>query len=251
LTALLLSYPRSGNHLLRFVAEYITGRPSLGCMHNPQDIPIFRNTFPKPVLSHVQPDAEPVFRKSHGFPECVRFNNLPLVFILRDFRECVTRQVLNQKSPGLLKRLTFQAHNPPRPERYFACLTNYLEVLRIYDGWQQPKHLIRYEDLITDIASTVRDLGDFLNWNSERVADFIANKDELFQLSLQGEGRSWAGSATKGESTRYHYSNADPDMLTKMAEHIELFHHDLVPHLHDYGIVVRESAPRPGDAHAG
>lgn len=245
MTALLLSYPRSGNHLVRFVAEYISGRPTKGCMHNPEDVPICRNVFPKPVLAHVQPTAEPVFQKSHGFPECAAGADRKMVFILRDYRECITRQVLMQpKRNALLNRLAAKVAKPPGPGKYFGCLASYLEVLRIYDGWQEPKHLIYYEDLITDFEATVRKLAAFMHWDQSRVDEFAWRKDELFAMSLQGEGRSWAGSKTKGKSVRAHFSDADPKMLALMATHIEKFHQDLTPYLTPYGIAESRAAHR-------
>ncbi|HUG61719.1 MAG TPA: hypothetical protein VMP03_07730 [Methylomirabilota bacterium] len=59
------SFPRSGNHLVRFMVEYLTGRPTLGCATNPVDVPICRNTFPDDpdVLAHV--GGEPIARKVH------------------------------------------------------------------------------------------------------------------------------------------------------------------------------------------
>lgn len=59
------SFPRSGNHLVRFFIEYMTGRPTLGCFNSPQDIPIHCNDFPEEpaVLAHV--GGDPIAHKAH------------------------------------------------------------------------------------------------------------------------------------------------------------------------------------------
>ena len=41
----LLSYPRSGNHLCRFFIELLTELPTYGCKHSESDVEIYKNTF--------------------------------------------------------------------------------------------------------------------------------------------------------------------------------------------------------------
>ena len=41
----LLSYPRSGNHLVRFFIELLSEKPTFGCGDNPKDIEIYKNKF--------------------------------------------------------------------------------------------------------------------------------------------------------------------------------------------------------------
>ena len=54
---IIASYPRSGNHLYRFILEFVTGFHTQGCVPNRNDVPIFRNTFEKipAALNHVNP----------------------------------------------------------------------------------------------------------------------------------------------------------------------------------------------------
>jgi hypothetical protein len=42
---ILLSYPRSGNHLVRFFMELLSEQPTLGVLNNVKDRPIFENIF--------------------------------------------------------------------------------------------------------------------------------------------------------------------------------------------------------------
>ncbi len=42
---IILSYPRSGNHLTRFFIELLTEKPTFDCIGNPNDVPIYKNKF--------------------------------------------------------------------------------------------------------------------------------------------------------------------------------------------------------------
>ena len=48
-TNILLSYPRSGNHLCRFFIELLSELPTYGCSDSPTDIEIYKNKFTEPV----------------------------------------------------------------------------------------------------------------------------------------------------------------------------------------------------------
>lgn len=62
----ILSYPRSGNHLIRFLVEFLTSKPTKGSQNSPKDVPICFNTFPDPsVLEHVNREANFSFEKVH------------------------------------------------------------------------------------------------------------------------------------------------------------------------------------------
>ena len=62
----LLSYPRSGNHLVRYIIEFLTARPTLGSsISNPtQDLGLYTRAGPC-LLDHVTTEKDPVARKYH------------------------------------------------------------------------------------------------------------------------------------------------------------------------------------------
>ena len=62
---LLLSYPRSGNHLVRFLIELLTERPTSGSPGNGKDIPIYKNMFSQPVPFNIKPGTPFYYTKSH------------------------------------------------------------------------------------------------------------------------------------------------------------------------------------------
>ena len=54
---IIASYPRSGNHLYRFIIEYTTGKFTQGIFSNEKDKLLFNNKFENKVnpLKHVDP----------------------------------------------------------------------------------------------------------------------------------------------------------------------------------------------------
>ena len=50
----LLSYPRSGNHLVRFFIELLSELPTLGCINNKLDIPIYLNEFTENIPFNIE-----------------------------------------------------------------------------------------------------------------------------------------------------------------------------------------------------
>ena len=88
----ILSYPRSGNHLVRFIIELLTETPTLGCKGNSRDVPIFQNKFPEEIpfniLSLKNYNEKNLYRKFHNPPNS---NEIPseLLLIVRNPRECL------------------------------------------------------------------------------------------------------------------------------------------------------------------
>ena len=65
---ILLSYPRSGNHLVRFFIELLSEIPTYGCKGNKNDIEIYRNVFPEKIPFNISDfDKKDCYIKYH-FP---------------------------------------------------------------------------------------------------------------------------------------------------------------------------------------
>ena len=91
---ILLSYPRSANHLMRFLIEILTEMPTLGCIDNDLDKPIFMNIFPKEVKFNIGSldnyNELDLYRKYH----CPPINKSDeLIFILRNPKEVLLRHL--------------------------------------------------------------------------------------------------------------------------------------------------------------
>jgi hypothetical protein len=190
----LLSYPRSGNHLVRFLIELLTEQPTLGVKDSPLDIPLYKNTYAKPIPFNIEPDVETVntesyYRKIHIPPNT--HNDIDeMILILRNPRECLIRQ------NGFYS--WNQNYNWHSYDAYFNIVDFYLK----YPG---KKCVFYYEDIITDRVGFIRQLYDFLGVNRpDKLSYVIDNVDELYTLCINGEGRHWIGVKSNGNTNFYY-----------------------------------------------
>ena len=207
----LLSYPRSGNHLVRFFIELLTERPTFGCIGNKNDIPIFENKFPKKVLFNIKKDESNKsqnYRKFHIPPNVlsnhtstfnkhlsmcsgVKNNNTlqtenttTLIFIVRNPREVLPRN------------LDYR-FNEKIAETYFTCLD-------YFNNFERKKCIFYYEDLITEKNKFIDELYNFLEVKNISKKEYVLeNLDELYEISKKGTNRSWGG--VKSNGVNYHY----------------------------------------------
>ena len=170
----LWSYPRSGNHWVRFISEYLTGCPTSGGVGKPNDDPpIYLNTFPSEEhpLSHVNPKAPFVLYKSHWAYKIT--SRSAIVLIIRDYHEAISRSVSVKEFVG----------------RVFM----YLNLIAVYDRFSGNKTIIYYEDLLTYPEREISRIKYFLNGFDELFQTFMDNHNYYAELSKQGENRDWRG----------------------------------------------------------
>ncbi|GEM_PF-2507570 len=202
----LISYPRSGNHWVRFIVEWFSGRPTLGVKGNLRDAPIHKNQFSstKNPLSHVAAFKMPILRKGHY---CEYFDSqvkrrgqaVRLILILRDPFECITRhkgKVLKQD------------------------LNHYMLLVQKFHDYGGKKHLVYYEDLLATPQDEIERLLKFLGISLRRVGLFMRQYDSLVQLSRTARGREWSGSVS-GEDPHFHKRQCDPKVLPGWREYIK------------------------------
>lgn len=195
---ILLSYPRSGNHWVRFVLEWFSGRPSLGCRTNPRDRPIATNRFTSELnpLEHVDLSAEPVCRKSHGTRgEYALDGEEPLLLLVRDWRECLTREnALNTAGYS-----------------YWNALND------MYINYAGRKLLVHYEDLILSPLDTIETIVRFANCFTEtKMHEFAQRYETLANLSRTATERDWKP-AVSGNDILHHQKNIDSTSFQKIA----------------------------------
>jgi len=157
---LLLSYPRSGNHLVRYIIEFLTGQATLGCFSNRvQDSPIFKR-YSVRLLGHVKEDA-PVAKKSHFAYELKDHKCDKLIFILRDPVEAILshRETRN------------------RDAEYLAIVNEwFLGNFKYYEDFEGPKAIVSYEDLaFNKQEKAIRVLASFFNVADDTVNNFVDN----------------------------------------------------------------------------
>lgn len=152
---LIASFPRSGNHLVRFLIEYLTGRPTLGCRGNPEDTPLHtRELADSSVLQHVE--GEPIGEKLHFLHELetIKRTNTP-----------VEGALLIERQP--VEALLSHAGPPPRGLAYFK----YKRKLA-----RDTKSYFQLHRAISDLPTTVVRL---------QYEALTSNEDTLFFIELE------------------------------------------------------------------
>jgi hypothetical protein len=137
---IIASFPRSGNHLVRYIVEYLTKRPTLGEgdfeWSRGIDGPVLNRLS---LIEHKKPyvytDPEPIAVKRHNIREDDFFpRNIGILYIKRDMIEAILRHGLhNHNIEGLLS---------PKND----CLD---KLIKMYDGLDND---IKIFDNILDIS---------------------------------------------------------------------------------------------------
>lgn len=212
----LLSYPRSGNHWVRFIIEYITAKPTHGCIANEKDPPIHANCFPqdeKP-LKHVDSSSSYVIWKAHTLDELR--GTARLVFIIRDFKECIPR------------------HTSYDMDQFETCFKEYLDLLQFYDSHQKPKLLIYYEELLASCVDTAIKLAALLpDVRRDLVAEFANNADRYKRINTLATGRRWAGCVSDFQPV-YHYRLLSDDQRRLLHSTAKRVFENYPAHLNKY-----------------
>lgn len=188
----LLSYPRSGNHLTRFFIELLSEYPTLGCIDNKSDIPTFMNKFTEKIPFNIS---------IYNYTNCYyKFHNVPpydtekLIFIIRNPREVLIRQ--NGHEHIILEG--------------FANYNTYFENIDFYLNCKCDKLLLYYEDIITNKEEFIHQLYNFLNIDkSEKLKYVLENIEKLYILSANRKNRVWGG-INSSFNTNYYYNDNLP-----------------------------------------
>jgi len=194
-THCLLSYPRSGNHWMRYILEALTDRPTVGC--GPADKPIHTNSFDhQPVLPRVKATALPIANKFHFVAPkrkgCTTFE-MPcksLIFIIRNPHEALPRNIGRSK-PWNVKEVK-------------QSVEHYESLIRFFLEFGGPKLLVRYEDLIENAKPTIATIADFVHASKEALDRFHNRFEEHVRMSKEANGKSWYGSVSN--STTFHWN---------------------------------------------
>ena len=209
-----MSFPRSGNHWVRFILEFFTGMPTKGASkilvdfsrsgnHRVKfirgffpmgkDVEIYRNLFKSLIspLWHVENKGFYFCYKYHGKvnPQWWWTQNWNSVFLLiRDFRECLLSRRGNSKD------------NNSRVEWKIRW---YLDNLLQYQQTTVPKLHLHYESLIADPRASISSILAFYGIDNPPLFEYFMRRYEKMQmLSRTATNRSWAGSSS-GDDCAY------------------------------------------------
>ena len=174
---ILLSYPRSGNHLARFFIELLTERPTYG------RAAIYENEFSKEIPFNIRKGNQNfIYSQCHYILEQT---NKDLIFIIRNPKEVLLRHC----------NLRFDIKNY---EKYFDVIIQYHE----HKG---KKIMFFYEDILTNKEQFIKDLNNFLECKNKKKLKYVLdNLNELWELSLNPKNRVWGGNKSK-QSLNYYY----------------------------------------------
>lgn len=222
----LASYPRSGNHLVRFVVEYATGRSTRGGRDTEIDHPIRTNSFPDAadILAHVDPFIF-VAQKAHKWKEALAYEHTDgkrfdgFLIVVRNPYEAVAGNV------G--RRLTEPKPQPPDVEAYIrhqARTWRDLVSMPVRNG--RPTTFVWYEDLVSDrcadwskaVESIVATFGTDVQ--SERAHTLRVQFPMLREINRAGRGRSWGGSLSVGKSMRFHFDRLQDEVGALVIESV-------------------------------
>jgi hypothetical protein len=203
---LIASYPRSGNHLLRFFIEYLTERPTLGCRGNVKDTPIHLNKFAEPdILAHVQ--GAPIGQKVHdnyAVRAIVTEGNVEGgILILRDPIEAVLSHAGRRRRRPVSLAYLWHLH------RLNRGLVHYLDLAHEIERMPYPLLVLSYECLISEdeqiFLSELDRLTGFLGGyvDTDRKAALRSDFRRVRSLNASVEGRDWAGIRSAFDPTFY------------------------------------------------
>ena len=207
----LLSFPRSGNHLVRFFIEYLQERPTYGAINenlitNTLDIPVYLNKYKNKINFNITENNKKnyIAYKSHS-KILDYFNNNFLIFILRDPRECLVKH-----SGYNIKKINFDF---------------YFNLIDQYNNFKGKKILFYYEDILQDKKKFINNLSKFLLINNDlKINDCLENIDYLFNNSLNPMGRRAWGGNNSNSNIKYHFNklseNNKNDLMKNLRKYI-------------------------------
>lgn len=188
---IILSSPRSGNTWLRYITEFFTGFSSKG--YN-EKIRIERS------LINNNNDYK-ILKLHETFSYKIR-EEQKLLLILRDYKECLTRN-LGVKKMKKTEIIT-DTNN-------MGSLRNFLNNIKFFDEFKGSKKLIYYCDLIETPETEITAIGNFLNGTEEQINDFLKNYENHQKKCINLYG-TLQKSQTNGKTTKYHSKKLDNNL---------------------------------------
>lgn len=195
---ILSSFPRSGNHLVRFIVEYVSGCPTKGCTL--YDRPVSTNEYHETnILQHVSKDNEYILYKSHDPVECAS-----VIGIVRHYRECI------------VKYLQYNI-NHNNSEEIMSAIRRYFTLLYWFKSCTRPTMVLQYETLISHSKNTkyIFNLIIFILTHqksipstlhpqyTQRLDKLLERKEYYFSQCASAKKRHWGGFNSRGMSY-YH-----------------------------------------------
>jgi hypothetical protein len=214
----LLSYPRSGNTWLRFCLEYLTKRPTLAFKEKNEEI----WTFSIPLglnIPELETDlSRPCIWKVHSRKRIEQIatpdpKTDKLIFLVRNYRECLLRDLCNPTN--VLQEL----RNPD---------STYFSNFSVYEEWDASQRLlIYYEDLLENPEATLKTILLFLNESPHLLTKFLSQAASFKNLSLHFYQQFIGPAKSQGTDLQYHSKRIPPHIKAALDREVM----QRVPHL--------------------
>ena len=222
--SLLLSYPRSGNTLMRYFLELVTAQPTEGYGKKSETSGSSRDGLP---IAHFCPyifidRSLPPILKRHGVDEEVvkKFVSIQdrLILLLRNPVECFVRhfgaKIITDWATDTLTRECGIGH----PDHYFNNI-------KFYDNWGGEKQIFYYEDRITDPTQYWKSMNDFVGGDDKKLEEFMERSAWHLKQSRAYYGAPNA--QTNGSEVLSHSLKLNEEQLQQVKEKILFKSNDL------------------------
>ena len=186
---ILASYPRSANHWVRYIVEFLSKQPTLGegnRNRDRKDPPVFQRLEGEEYYESMQPIAI----KRHSIRD-TDDRSMKMIFVIRDYREVIKRHLAK---PFSIFRIAGIEQN----------VRMYLDLIHHYQTWPSSKLLVRYEDLVEHPHRTIAKISNFIE-KENLLEDFLSDL-EIHQERCVKMYDNYTGSVTKGKKVN-HFSS--------------------------------------------
>jgi len=157
----LLSFPRSGNSLVRFFVEKVSGQKTYDC--GGEDSVSILDLYSTSEKS----SGSVIMRKAHFWREINLFSdpNKRVVLLIRDYKGCIISNI--KRGGGEIPH----------------SLSIYLELIQKFDEFSGPKMVSYYEDFVKDPKGLLP-IAEFLNLDKDKIQEYLDSSEELSKESL-------------------------------------------------------------------
>lgn len=204
----LLSYRRSGTHMLVYTISFLT---KTQCGDGRFNIATGVDTSKQGILQ-----IHNLTQASTWYGTVINRDMDYLILIVRNYKECMMREFLDDYQ--LVLNHIEDPSNDIDSLRFFKNLED-------YDNWNPKKRLlIYYEDLISDRRIECQKILEFLKSPDDYLDDYIDNIDFHLGFSLNFYAETHGGTSSNGVNTLYHTSQLPEGIEEKIDQLVQSKH---------------------------
>jgi hypothetical protein len=164
----------------------------------------------------------PILTKSHKFYGSEYDDGEKVIFLIRDYKECMTRHAIAERWKGSYDEKAIRKFDSETKGKNSAV--DYIEVLQHYDKWPKEKLLLYYEDLMTKPKIQIDRIAELFSIDKKRVHKMFQNYNRHFNSGIQVYH---ARSITKGKKLTQHQDKLKPATRKYMINQIKNNHPEI------------------------